>query len=310
MSEFFTVSVLFATLAAGIRLATPYLLAGLGETVGQRSGVLNLGVDGVMQLSAFLAYWTALRTDNLWLATLVGIGVGLVMGVVYGVMPVQFKAEQGISGIGIFLFGLGFSDLMFQRKVGTPTFVPHKLPAIDIPFLSDIPNLGPALFSHSLLTYAAFLMVPLVSLMFSRTTFGTNVRAVGENLEAADSLGVSVARVRYTSILIGNAMAGVAGTALVLDLGIFQPNLTQGLGFIAVALVYFGAWRAPGVMAGALLYGLVQATVISWKALEIIPRSWSDIASSAPAVLTIIALVVLAGRISPPSALAKPFNRH
>jgi len=310
VSDFFTVSVLFATLAAGIRLATPYLLAGLGETVGQRSGVLNLGVDGVMQLSAFFAYWTALRTDNLWLATLVGVAVGMVMGVVYGVMTVQFKAEQGISGIGIFLFGLGFSDLMFQRKVGTPTFVPHKLPSIDIPLLSDIPHIGPALFSHSLLTYAAFLMVPLVSLMFSRTSFGTNVRAVGENPEAADSLGVSVARVRYTSILIGNAMAGLAGTALVLDLGIFQPNLTQGLGFIAVALVYFGAWRATGVMAGALLYGLVQATVVSWKALEIIPRSWSDIASSAPAVLTIVALVAMAGRISPPAALTKPFNRH
>jgi len=310
VSDFFTISVLFATLAAGIRLATPYLLAGLGETIGQRSGVLNLGVDGVMQLSAFFAYWTALRTDNLWLAALVGLGVGVVMGVVYGVMTVQFKAEQGISGIGIFLFGLGFSDLMFQRKVGTPTFVPHKLPTVDIPLLSDIPNLGPALFSHSLLTYMAFLMVPLVSLLLSRTTFGTNVRAVGENPEAADSLGVSVARVRYTSIIIGNAMAGVAGTALVLDLGIFQPNLTQGLGFIAVALVYFGAWRAPGVMVGALLYGMVQATVVSWKALEIIPRSWSDIASSAPAVLTIVALVVLAGRISPPAALAKPFDRH
>ncbi len=310
MSDFFTVSVIFATLAAGIRLATPYLLAGLGETVGQRSGVLNLGVDGVMQLSAFFAYWTALSTGNLWLASLVGLGVGLLMGLVYGVMTVRFKAEQGISGIGIFLFGLGFSDLMFQEKVGTPKFIPSKLPSVDIPFLSDIPKIGPALFSHSLMTYGAFVMVPLLSLMFSRTTFGTNVRAVGENPEAADSLGVSVARVRYTSILIGNAMAGVAGTALVLDLGIFQPNLTQGLGFIAIALVYFGAWRAPGVMAGALLYGFVQATVISWKALEIIPRSWSDIASAAPAILTIAALVVLARRVAPPAALTKPFTRH
>ncbi len=310
MSDFFTVSVIFATLAAGIRLATPYLLAGLGETVGQRSGVLNLGVDGVMQLSAFFAYWTALSTGNLWLASLVGLGVGILMGLIYGVMTVKFKAEQGISGIGIFLFGLGFSDLMFQEKIGTPKFIPSKLPSLDIPFLSDIPHIGPALFSHSLMTYGAFVMVPLVSLMLSRTTFGTNVRAVGENPEAADSLGVSVARVRYTSILIGNAMAGVAGTALVLDLGIFQPNLTQGLGFIAVALVYFGAWRAPGVMAGALLYGLVQGTVISWKALQIIPRSWSDIASAAPAILTIVALVVLARRVAPPAALTKPFTRH
>lgn len=309
MSDFFTATVLFATIAAGIRLSTPFLLAGLGEMVGQKSGVLNLGVEGVMLLSAFFSYWTALSTDNLWLAVLVGMGVGLVMGAIYGLITVRFQAEQGISGIGIFLFGLGFSDLMFQEKVGTPKFT-SKLPSVDIPLLSDIPHVGVALFQHSLMTYGAFLLVPVVMFMLRRTTFGTNIRAVGENPESADSLGVSVAKVRFSAILIGNALAGVAGAALVLQLGIFQPNLTSGRGFIAIALVYFGAWRAPGVMAGALLYGGVEATVITWKALGIIPRSLSDISAMAPAVITIVALVVMARRVKPPAALTKPFARH
>lgn len=309
MSDFFTATILVATIASGIRLATPYLLAGLGETIGQKSGVLNLGVDGVMLLSAFFGYWTVLEVGNLWLAVGVSLMVGLVMGVIYAVITVFFHATQGISGIGIFLFGLGFSDLMFRRQVGTPRPVP-KLPKIEIPFLSDIPWIGEALFTHNALTYTAFAAVPLVTLLLARTTFGMNVRAVGENPQAADSLGVSVARTRFLAILIGNTLAGLAGGALVLELGIFQQNLTNGLGFIAVALVYFGAWRPAGVMSGALLYGIVAATVIQWKILGIIPRGASDIAAMAPAILTILALILLANRVSAPAALTRPFIRH
>ncbi len=308
MRDFFTLSVIVATVASGIRLATPYLLAGLGETVGQKSGVLNLGVDGVMQLSAFFAYWTMLERGSLILATLVGIGVGLVMGAIYAFVTVVLQAQQGISGIGIFLFGLGFSDLMFRRQVGSPRPVP-QLPEYGIPFLADIPNVGDALFQHNLLTYFAFAAVPVLALMLRSTTFGMNVRAVGENPQAADSLGVSVGWTRAFAILIGNTFAGLAGAALVLELGIFQPNLTAGLGFIAVALVYFGAWRPVGIMSGALLYGLVAASVLQMKALQIIPRSASDIAAMAPAILTILALIVLAGRVSAPAALTRPFSR-
>ncbi|HCV36466.1 MAG TPA: ABC transporter permease [Acidimicrobiaceae bacterium] len=309
MGDFFTLSVLVATVASAIRLATPYLLAALGETIGQRSGVLNLGVDGVMLLSAFFSYWTVLETGNLWLAVFVGLVVGLVMGLLYGVITVGLSATQGISGIGIFIFGLGLSDLLFRQLVGTPKPV-RRLPKVDIPILSDIPHLGKALFHHSLLTYLAFVLVPVTTLLLSRTIFGLNIRSVGENPQAADSLGVSVERTRFMAILIGNSMAGLAGAALVLQLGIFQPNLTQGLGFIAVALVYFGAWRPIGVMGGALLYGLVNATVLQWKALGIIPVSGSDLANMAPAVLTILALIVVARRVHAPSALTKPFGRH
>ena len=308
MRDLFTLSVLVSVLASGVRLATTYLLAALGETIGQRSGVLNLGVDGVMLLAAFGAYWTALETDNLWLAAFVGLCVGLVMGVVYAVITLVFKAEQGISGIGIYLFGLGFSDLLFEEIVGTPT-PSARLPEVAIPLLSDIPYIGETLFEHNLMTYLAFAMVPVMAFLLFRTTYGMNVRAVGENPEAADSLGVSVAWVRFRAILIGNAMAGLAGAALTLRLGNFQNNLTQGLGFIAVALVYFGAWRPRGVMLGALLYGIVAALVLQLKARQIIPLEASDLAAMAPAVLTIVALVVLAGRVDAPSALTQPFSR-
>jgi simple sugar transport system permease protein len=226
------------------------------------------------------------------------------------VVTLVFRAEQGISGIGIYLFGLGFSDLLFEELVGTPTPLRSALPRIEVPLLADIPHLGTALFDHTLMTYAAFAMVPLFALGLARTTFGMNVRAVGENPEAADSVGVSVARTRLGAILIGNGMAGLAGAALSLGLGIFQNNLTQGLGFIAVALVYFGSWRPLGVMVGALLYGIVAALVLQLKARQLIPLELSDLAATAPAVLTIAALVFLAGRIKAPAALTRPFSRH
>lgn len=309
MNDFFAIGVLVAVMGSGVRLATPYLLAGLGETIGQRSGVLNLGVDGVMQLSAFFAYWVVLETGNLTLGVLLGLLVGLIMGALYALITLIFKATQGISGIGVFIFGLGFSDLLFQRQVGTPKPI-RQLPRIEIPLLSDLPVVGKALFQHNPLTYVAFLLVPLAVIVIGRTTFGLNVRAVGENPHAADTLGVSVLRTRFAAILIGNTAAGLAGAALVLELGIFQPNLTQGLGFIAVALVYFGSWRPVGVMAGALLYGLVNATVLQLKAMNIIPVSGSELAAMAPAVLTIVALVVLARRVKAPAALTIPFERH
>lgn len=308
MSDFFTEAVIVATIAGGIRLAVPLLFASLGEMFGQRSGVLNLGVDGVMLLGAFGGYYAVLKTDNVWIGLLVGVGIGLVMGLVTAVMSVTLKAEQGISGIGVFLFGLGFSDLLFQVLVGTPLPV-RAFPKIEIPGLSSIPYLGETLFRHSAVVYIAFALVPLSMFILNRTTFGMKIRAVGENPEAADSLGVSVAGIRYSTLLIGGMLAGVAGASLAIDLKIFQNNLTNAAGFIAIALVYFGAWRPLGVMGGALLYGFVNSIVLQFKTLGIIPRGWSDIAAMAPAIVTILALVVVAQRFKPPAALTKPFER-
>jgi simple sugar transport system permease protein len=308
VSEFFTLAVLTATVASGIRLATPFLLASLGETTGQNSGVLNLGVDGIMLLGAFGGYYTVLQTDSLWLGVLVGAGIGLLMGLLTAIVSVTLKAEQGVSGIGVYLFGLGLSDLLFQKLVGTPVPV-RTFPTVEIPILSDIPTVGEMFFQANVMVYVAFLLVPALAFVLRRTTYGTNIRAVGENPAAADSVGVGVARIRYSTVAIGSMLAGVAGATLALQLGIFQQNLTQGMGFIAVALVYFGAWRPLGVMAGSLLYGMVAATVLTWKTLGIIPESASDLAAMAPAVLTILALVAVARRVRQPAALAKAFER-
>jgi simple sugar transport system permease protein len=308
VSEFFTLAVLTATVASGIRLATPFLLASLGETAGQNSGVLNLGVDGIMLLGAFGAYYTVLQTDALWLGVLVGAVIGLLMGLVTAIVSVTLKAEQGVSGIGVYLFGLGLSDLLFQKLVGTPVPV-RTFPTVEVPLLSDIPTVGEMFFQANAMVYVAFLLVPALAFVLRRTSYGTNLRAVGENPAAADSLGVGVARIRYSTVAIGSTLAGVAGATLALQLGIFQQNLTQGQGFIAVALVYFGAWRPLGVMAGSLLYGMVAATVLTWKTLGIIPESASDLAAMAPAVLTVLALVAVARRVRQPAALAKAFER-
>jgi len=308
VSQFFTYAILTATASAALGLAAPFLLAALGETMGQRSGVINLGVDGIMLLSAFATYFTALRTDNVLLAVLAGMGTGAVMGVVTAFISVTLKAEQGISGIGVYLFGLGFSDLLFIKLVGTPLPITSPNP-INIPLLDRIPAVGGVLFKQTILVYVAFLLVPVVTFVLNRTTFGMKVRAAGENPAAADSVGVNVTRIRWSTVLIGCTLAGLAGAALLLYDGIFQENLTQSEGFIAVALVYFGAWRPTGVMGGSVLYGLAIAVVLEWKSLEIIPLSASDLAATAPAVITILALLTVARRFRQPAALGKPYER-
>jgi ABC-type uncharacterized transport system permease subunit len=308
MSDFFTVTVLVATLASGIRLATPFLLAALGETVGQRSGVLNLGVEGVMLIGAFSSYYTVLETGNVYYGIVVGMAVGALMGLFYAFMTLVAHAEQGISGIGIYLFGLGVTDLLFQKLVGTPKPI-SGLRKIHIPVLSDIPKIGEIFFQHNILVYTAFLLVPAVWFMINRTTFGLNIRAVGETPEAADTLGVSVNLTRLATIVIGNTLAGLAGTALALEVGIFQQNLTAGQGFIAIALVYFGGWRSWGVMAGALLFGIVSATVLQLKTLGIVEGASSSLMAMAPAILTIVVLVIVSRRVAAPSALTRPFDR-
>ena len=308
MADIFSSVIIVATLSSGIRLAVPLLLASLGEAFGQRSGVLNLGVDGIMLLGAFGGYYTALQTQSPWLGLLAGLGVGLVLGLISAVISVSLLAEQGISGIGIYLFGLGMSDLLFQRLVGTPRPV-QPFPKVPIPPLSEIPVVGDLLFNHSLPIYLAFLAIPVSTLIINRTRFGMNIRAVGENPEAADSQGVSVVRIRYASVTIGGVLAGAAGAVLALTLGIFQQNLTNAQGFIAIALVYFGAWRPLGVMAGSLVYGMVSAIVLLLKTRGIIPLGASDLAAMIPALITVLALVVAARRFRAPTALTKPFIR-
>ena len=296
-----------AILAAAIRLATPYLYASIGEMFAQRSGVLNLGVDGIMLVGAFAAFYGTLMTGSLWvgvgLAVLAGLGMGLLMSVI----SVTLKAEQGISGIGLSLFGLGLSSLLFKTLVGTVKTVDGFRP-IRIPFLGDIPYLGDIFFSQSLPVYAAFLLVPVSWYVLERTPWGLKVRAVGQNPAAADTLGVNVDLTRYLCVCLGAVLAGLAGASLSIALvNLFHENLTAGAGYIAVALVYFGGWRPVGILLGALLFSTVTAIQLRMQVLGVqIP---SDFAVMLPYVLTIVALTFSANRARQPAALNKPFER-
>ena len=309
VNQFFTSAILTATVASGIQLAAPFLLAALGETIGQRSGVLNLGVDGIMLLGAFGGYYTALQTESLPLAVLVGIGIGALLGLVTAVVSVTLQGRAGD-----------------QRHRRLPVRARPQRPALpearrdaaaDQPAAAgrrsrcstgSRPSAGCSS-SRTCSSTSPSCSCPSWRFVLNRTTYGLNVQAVGENPAAADSLGVSVTRIRYSTVIIGSTLAGLAGATLLIETGIFQQNLTQSAGFIAVALVYFGAWRPFGVMAGALLYGLTAAVILSWKGLGIIPLSVSDLAATAPAVITVLALLTVARRFRQPAALGKPYER-
>jgi ABC-type uncharacterized transport system permease subunit len=308
ISDIFTVTVLVGILASGIRLATPYLYAAIGETFGQRSGVLNLGVEGQMLMGAFAAFYVAITTDNLWLGLLAAVIVGAAMGLAMAFVTIHLQGVQGISGIGFYLFGLGMSTLLFQMLLGTVETV-SGFPPIHIPILSDIPILGEIFFSQNIMVYGAYALVPVAWFVLNKTTFGLKVRAVGENPEAADSLGVSVSTVRYITVTLGGILSAIAGASLSIALlNVFQQNMTSGLGFIAVALVYFGGWRPVGVLLGALLFSMVNSLQL-WVQVLGIPIP-SDIAVMLPYILTIVALVLTVQRVRSPSALTRTFERE
>ena len=307
MKGVLTLDVLAGIVNSMIGLATPFLFAAIGEVFAQSSGVVNLGVDGIMLLSAFAAFAITLVSGNLWLGLLAAALVGLLMGLAMSFVSVTLKAEQGVSGIGLYMFGLGMSSLLFKVLIGTVKTVEGFQP-IAIPYLSSIPIIGPILFRNNILVYAAFLLVPLAWAILEKTSLGLKIKAVGQNPAAADSLGISVTGIRYFSVCLGSVLAGIAGASLSISLlNLFQDDLTAGQGFIAVALVYFGGWSPWGVLGGALLFSVVNSIQLWMQVLGVnIP---SSVAVMLPYLLTIAALTVTANRSKQPAALNKPFER-
>ncbi|MBZ0299308.1 MAG: ABC transporter permease [Anaerolineae bacterium] len=304
--------------ASGLTLAaaTPFLFAALGELFAQRSGVLNLGVEGIMLMGAFTSVFVI--SDKGFNAhpavgLLVAMLVGALMGLMMAFVSVTLQAEQGISGIGLTLFGQGMSTLLF-RVLAAGVIVAGGVEKIDLPVLSNLPVLGSIFFHQDILTYAAFALVPISVWVLNRTTWGLQVRAVGQNPQAADSMGVNVARVRYSAVILGGVLAGVAGASLSMALtGVFQENMTAGRGFIAVALVYFGGWSPWKVMAGALLFSAANNLQIWVQVLDVrvagaaIPP---NLLIMLPYVLTIVVLIFARERQRrEPAALTKPFER-
>ncbi|MEL7636335.1 MAG: ABC transporter permease, partial [Anaerolineaceae bacterium] len=179
ISDLFTATVIMGIISSGIRLATPYLFAGIGEMFGQRSGVLNLGVEGQMLLGAFTAYFVVLKTGSLFLAVLAAIAVGALMGLAMGFVTIRLQATQGIAGIGFYLFGMGMSNLLFQKLIGVVQNI-NGFPLVKIPLLGDIPIIGEIFFNQNLLVYLAFLLIPVAWFILNKTTLGLKIRAVGE----------------------------------------------------------------------------------------------------------------------------------
>ncbi len=307
MMNIFTWDVLSGVLRTMIALSTPFLFAALGETFSQLSGVVNLGVDGIMLLAGFFAFYAVFLTGNVWLGLLLAMFVGLIMGLMMSFVSVTLKAQQGISGIGLQMFGLGMSSLLFKVLVGTVTSVTGFRP-VKIPLLGDIPFIGPILFNNNVLVYGAFLLVPLSWWVLEKTTLGLKIKAVGQNPAAADSVGINVNRIRYFSVCLGAVLAGIAGASLSISIAnLFQDNLTSGQGFIAVALVYFGGWSPVGVLGGALLFSLANSAQLWLQVLGInVPAS---LAVMLPYVLTIVVLTVAVNRGKQPAALNKQFFR-
>jgi general nucleoside transport system permease protein len=305
--------ILTGIIASAIAFATPYLYAAIGEMFAQRSGVVNLGVDGIMLVGAYAGFFVVLNTTaalgsaGLWLGLLLAALTGLLMGLLMSVISVSLKAEQGISGIGLYIFGLGLSSLLFRVTIGTVKTVDGFKP-MPIPVLSDIPIIGPALFSQSIVVYGAFLLVPVAWFVLERTTWGLKIKAVGQSPAAADSLGVSVNRVRYVCVCLGGMLAGIAGASISLaTVKLFQDNLTAGMGFIAVALVYFGGWRPLGILIGALLFSTITSLQNFMQVLNV--GISPDLAVMLPYIVTIVALMFPINRARQPAALNKPFER-
>jgi general nucleoside transport system permease protein len=307
MSSLFTLPVLLSVIYSGIRLATPYLYAALGETLSERGGVLNLGMEGMMLMGAFCAYFAAFATGNLWLGLLAGAIAGLMMGLIMAVGSITFHANQGISGIGLYMFGSGLSSFLYSVSPYRAKAI-EGFPAIKIPLLGDIPYVGEVLFQHNILVYGAYLLVPIAWFVLNKTVFGLKVRAVGQNPKTADSLGVNVANIRYSVVCLAGILGGIAGASLSISiLNIFQEDMTAGMGFIVVALVYFGGWRPVGVLLGALLFSFINAFQgwIQVKGINISP----NLSVALPYIVTIVTLAFAAKRSRVPAALTKPFER-
>ncbi|HIC89795.1 MAG TPA: ABC transporter permease [Anaerolineae bacterium] len=306
-NELLQYGVLIGVLASGVRLAAPFLYAALGEMFAERAGVLNLGVEGIMLMGAFSSFWATLQTGSLWLGLLMGMAVGGLMGLAMAVISVTFKAEQGISGIGLYLFGWGLSSLLFRLTIGSVTGIQGFAP-VAIPLLSDLPLLGAVLFRQNLLVYLALLLVPISHIVLFRTTFGLKVRAVGEHPAAADTLGVNVYAIQYICVVLGGVLAGLAGAFLTLGhMNMFVDNISAGRGFIAIALVYFGRWRPWGILAGSLLFSVVDALQIWAQVLGV--NAPYEAMVVLPYALTIVVLALAVGRSREPAAINKPYTR-
>lgn len=288
--------------------ATPLLIAAVGELVAERSGVLNLGVEGMMVMGAVTGFGVALTTGSPWLGILAAIAVGALFSLLFAFLTLTLVTNQVATGLALTLLGLGLSGMLGEGFVGLPGV---KLGNIYVPFLSDLPLIGRLVFGQDPVFYISILLTAGVAWFIFRTRAGLTLRSVGDNHASAHALGINVILIRYLAVMFGGACAGLAGAYLSL---VYTPqwveNMTAGRGWIALALVVFASWRPWRVLAGAYLFGAVTIGQLHAQALGIgVP---SQLLSSLPYLATIVVLVLISRNrrmtmVNTPASLGRPF---
>ena len=293
------------TLAAG----TPLVFAALGELVTEKSGVLNLGVEGMMLVGAVASFIVAASTQSPWLGVLAGTAAGAALSLVFGVLTLSLMANQVVSGLALSLFGVGLSAFVGKSWV---SLVIAGIPPLAIPGLSDLPFLGTLLFAHSPLVYLSLVLFAAIEWFLYRTRPGLVLRAVGDSPQSARAIGYSVVSIRYLAVLFGGACAGLGGAYLaVAYTPLWTENMTAGRGWIALALVVFATWKPRRAVAGAYLFGAVTLAQFQVQALGVaLP---SQLLGMLPYLATILVLALISRdavmiRLNAPASLGQPYH--
>lgn len=298
-------------LARMVRLATPIALGALAGILCERSGVINIAVEGLMLMGACVGFIAALVTGNTWLGMVAAILAGGITVMLHALLSIRFKTDQIISGTVINILAVGVTGFL-RNNVILPLqergFVGISLPQLPIPGLSQIPVLGPILFNHQPIAYLMLIMVPLLSVLLFRTPWGLRTRAIGEHPRAADTMGINVNRMRYMNVFFAGLIAGLAGAWLSLEATFnFDDLMTNGRGFIALAAMIFGKWTPIGAMGGALIFSSADALQIKIQGFSFdLPAQFLQML---PYVITIIVLAGIIGRARPPAAVGKPYEK-
>ncbi len=305
------VDILFveAILYQTLKFVPAILLASLGELVAEKSGVVNLGVDGLMLMGAFTAFAVTYVTGNPWLGIVGAVGLCIVLGLMFAFFAISLRVNQVVVGLGLWLFGLGLSDTLFRGffAIGTTPTVPI-IDDIKIPYLSSIPVIGRLFFGQNPIVYISIVLIPVVALFLSKTNLGMRITAVGENPRAAETMGVSVYRIRYLAVLIGAAFAGAGGAYYTITLlGTFILDITFGRGFIALAMIYFAKWKPYRILLPLLIFSFVDSLQLGVQTLNV-PIKYFFL-NMIP-YITIVALIPILGRhAEAPAASMEPYKK-
>ena len=295
-----------SVLVFGWGYAVPLVLAAMVGIIGERTGVVNIGIEGQMLMSAFASFFGSVITGNIYLGMLIGIAAGLIMGGFLAVAAVKWEMDQIIAGVVINIVAAGLTSFFYAPGKTLPQLVP----VVSIPILSDIPLIGPVFFRNGIFALATLFIVLAVNFAIFKTRWGLRSRSVGEYPSAADAAGINVTRVRMMNVTLAGALAGCAGAFLALEAaGTFARGLTAGRGFLALAIMIFGAWNPMGALAAALFFGLSTALASQLQADEVIniPQQFVNLL---PFVMTLIVLSVAVGRVRPPAAAVQPYTKE